>query len=182
MRSEQECWTTFRIGPEEGYGARTAFPGSAFPVDALSALTRQMAPRFITTSELAVAALQAAVEKIGRCVLIGHSQGGGFAARVASAAPGAVLATVLLEPHGLPARAAGPQLLVMGDNIERSEITAQLAPLWAHYRATGPQVDVMDLPSLGQRGNSHAMMADLNSEAVSALIREWIEKTLTTST
>ena len=25
-----------------------------------------------------------------------------------------------------------------------------------------------------QRGNSHVMMADLNSEAVSALIREWI--------
>jgi pimeloyl-ACP methyl ester carboxylesterase len=129
LRSEQECWTTFRIGPEEGYGARTAFPGSAFPVDALPALTRQMAPRFTTTSELAVAALQAAVEKIGRCVLIGHSQGGGFAARVASAVPGTVLATVLLEPHGLPARAAGSQLLVIGDNIERSKITAQLAPV-----------------------------------------------------
>lgn len=178
LRSEQECWTTFRIGPEEGYGVRTAFPGSAFPVDALSALTRQMVPRFVTTSEHGVAALRAAVEKIGPCVLIGHSQGGGFAARVASAVPGTVLATVLLEPHGLPARAAGPQLLVMGDNIGRSEITAQLAPVWADYRAAGPQVDVMDLPSLGQRGNSHVMMADLNSEAVSALIREWIEKTL----
>jgi pimeloyl-ACP methyl ester carboxylesterase len=179
MRSEQECWTTFRIGPEEGYAARTAFPGSAFPVDALCALARQMAPRFITTSEFAVATLRAAVEKIGRCVLIGHSQGGGFAARIAGAVPGTVLATVLLEPHGLPARAAGPQLLVTGDNIERSEITAQLAPVWEQYRATGPRVDVMDLPSFGQRGNSHVMMADLNSEAVSALIREWIDKTLT---
>lgn len=178
LRSEQECWTTFRVGPEEGYGVRTAFSGSAFPVDALSALTRQMVPRFITTGELGIAALQAAVEKIGPCVLIGHSQGGGFAARVASAVPGTVLATVLMEPHCLPARATGPQLLVMGDNIERSEITAQLALVWADYRATGPQVDVMDLPSLGQRGNSHVMMADLNSEAVSALIREWIEKTL----
>jgi pimeloyl-ACP methyl ester carboxylesterase len=182
LRSEQECWTTFRIGPEEGYGARTAFPGSAFPVEALSALTRQMAPRFITTGELAVAALQAAVEKIGRCVLIGHSQGGGIAALVASAIPGMVLAAVLLEPHGLPARPAGPQLLVMGDNIERSEITAQLAPVWEQYRAMGPRVDVMDLPSLGQRGNSHAMMADLNSEAVSALIREWLEKATTENT
>ena len=182
LRSEQECWTTFRIGPEEGYGARTAFPGSAFPVDALPALTRQMAPRFITTSELGVAALQAAVEKIGRCVLVGHSQGGGFAARVAGAVPGTVLATVLLEPHGLPAQAAGPQLLVTGDNIERSAITAGLAPLWARYQAMGPRVDVMDLPSLGQRGNTHAMMADLNSEAVSALIREWIDKTLAEGT
>jgi pimeloyl-ACP methyl ester carboxylesterase len=123
-RSEQECWSTFRIGPGDGYAERTAFPGSAFPIDALPALTRQMAPRWTTTSEFAIGALQAAVEKIGRCVLIGHSQGGGFAARVASAVPATVLATVLLEPHGLPARAAGPQLLVTGDNIERSEITA----------------------------------------------------------
>jgi pimeloyl-ACP methyl ester carboxylesterase len=178
QRGEQECWTTFRIGPEEGYETRAPFPGSAFPVDALPALTRQMAPRFIAAGELGVAALQAAVEKIGPCVLIGHSQGGGFAAEVASAAPGTVLAAVLLEPHGLPATAAGPQLLVTGDNIERSPITAQLALLWADYAATGPQVDLMDLPSLGQHGNSHAMMADLNSEAVAALIREWIEKTL----
>jgi hypothetical protein len=66
---------------------RTAFPGSAFPVDALASLTRQMVPRWTTTGELSIAALRAAVEKIGRCVLIGHSQGGGFAARVASAAP-----------------------------------------------------------------------------------------------
>jgi pimeloyl-ACP methyl ester carboxylesterase len=182
LRSEQECWTTFRIGPEEGYEERRAFAGSAFPVGALPALARQMAPRFTTTSELAVAALRAVVEKIGRCVLIGHSQGGGFAARVASAVPGMVLATVLLEPHGLPAVAAGPQLLVTGDNIERSEITARLAPIWAQYRTTGPRVDVMDLPSLGQHGNCHAMMADLNSEAVSALIREWIDKTLAEST
>lgn len=178
MRSEQECWTTFRIGPEEGYADRAGFPGSAFPVDALPALARQMAPRFTTTGELGVAALRAAVEEIGQCVLVGHSQGGGFAARVASALPGTVLATVLLEPHGLPAQAAGPQLLVNGDNIERSEITAQLAPLWARYAATGPRVDVMDLPSLGVHGNTHAMMADRNSETVSALIREWIEKTL----
>lgn len=179
MRSEQECWTTFRIGPEAGYKERVAFPGSAFPVDALTALARQMAPRFITTAESAVAALRAAVAEIGQCVLVGHSQGGGFAARVASALPDTVLATVLLEPHGLPTRAAGPQLLVNGDNIESSEITARLAPIWARYAATGPQVEVIDLPSRGVRGNTHAMMADLNSQQVSALIRDWIDKTLT---
>jgi pimeloyl-ACP methyl ester carboxylesterase len=179
LRSEQECWTSFRIGPEEGYEERAAFPGSAFPVEALAGLTRQMVPRWTTTGDLGVSALLAAVEKIGRCVLIGHSQGGGFAARVATAAPSLVLATVLLEPHGLPAQAAGPQLLVTGDNIERSEITAQLAPVWAQYGAAGPQVDVMDLPSLGHHGNSHLMMADLNSEAVASRIREWIEKAIT---
>jgi hypothetical protein len=49
------------------------------------------------------------------------------------------------------------------------------------YSATSSQVDVMDLPSLGQHGNSHLMMADLNSEAVASLIREWIEKAITDS-
>ena len=111
-------------------GNSQSWSRSAFPVDALPALTRQMVPRWTTTSGLGVAALRAAVEKIGRCVLIGHSQGGGFAAHVASAAPAWFLATVLLEPHGLPAQATGPQLLVIGDNIERSKITAQLAPVW----------------------------------------------------
>lgn len=72
-------------------------------------------------------------------------------------------------------------MLVVGDNIECSEITAQLAPVWTQYSATSPQVDVMDLPSLGHRGNSHLMMADLNSEAVASLIREWIEKAMTDS-
>jgi hypothetical protein len=97
----------------------------------------------------------------------------------ATSAPSLALATVLLEPHGLPAQAAGPQLLVIGDNVERSEITAQLAPVWAQYSTAGPQVDVMDLPSLGHHGNSHLMMADLNSEAVASRIREWIGKAVT---
>jgi pimeloyl-ACP methyl ester carboxylesterase len=182
LRSEQECWTTFRIGPKEGYRERKPFPGSAFPVDALADLARQMVPRWTTTDELGVSALLAVVEKIGRCVLIGHSQGGGFAARVAAAAPDTVLATVLLEPHGLPGRATGPQLIVLGDNLEHSVVTARLAPVWEDYRTTGPQVDVMDLPSLGQHGNSHLIMADTNSDAVSSLIQEWIEKTLTERT
>jgi pimeloyl-ACP methyl ester carboxylesterase len=148
----------------------------------MAGLARQMVPRWTSTDELGVAALLAVVEKIGRCVLIGHSQGGGFAARVAAAAaPGTVLATVLPEPHGLPGRATGPQLIVLGDNLEYSVVTTQLAPVWEDYRTTGPQVDVMDLPSLGQYGNSH-LMADTNSDVVASLIQEWIEKTLTERT
>jgi pimeloyl-ACP methyl ester carboxylesterase len=182
MRSAEECWTSFRIGPQDGYGERKPFPGSVFPVESLPELARQMVPRWTTTDELGVAALLAAVEKIGRCVLVGHSQGGGFAARVADAAPDTVIATVLLEPHGLPDRATGPQLIVLGDNLEKSVITTQLAPVWTHYRTAGPAVDVMHLPSLGQHGNSHLMMADTNSDTVASLIQEWIEKTLTANT
>jgi pimeloyl-ACP methyl ester carboxylesterase len=186
LRSEQECWTTFRIGPADGYPARKPFPGSQFPLAALTNLARQMVPRWTTTDVLSVAALHAAVEKVGRCVLVGHSQGGGLAAQVADAMPESVVATVLLEPHGLPrtppAKDTGPQLIVSGDNLTCSAVTRQLQPAWAKYCAARRAVDVMGLPSLGQRGNSHLMMADANSDAVSALIHEWIEKTLTEHT
>src|SRR5258708_29898123 len=97
-RAAQECWTIFRIGPAESYAVRNPFPDSAFPVEALPELVRQMVPRWTTTYETEYAALLAAVQRIGPCVLIGHSQGGGFAARIAQAAPDTVLATVLLEP------------------------------------------------------------------------------------
>ena len=176
-RGAEECWTTFRIGPAEDYAARKPFPGSMFPVDALSETVQQMVPRWTTTSELEVAALLAVVRRVGRCVLVGHSQGGGFAARVAQAAPDTVLATVLLEPHGLPETPTGPQLLVLGDNLERSAITKRLIPVWQTYRESGTLVDVLDLPAVGLRGNSHLPMADANSDTVAALLREWIEQT-----
>ena len=73
---------------------------------------------------------------------------------------------------------------VEGEPLRPIEMSreARLAPVWEDYRTTGPQVDVMDLPSLGQHGNSHLIMADTNSDAVSSLIQEWIEKTLTERT
>lgn len=178
LRSAQECWTTFRIGPADGYAQRRTFPHCAFPIDALTELTRQLVPRWTSTDELDVATLLDVVRRIGPCVLIGHSQGGGFAAKAAAAAPESVLATVLLEPHGLPAESIGPQLIVLGDHLERSAVTARLLPVWRAYRESGAGVDVLDLPSRCGPGNSHLMMADTTSHAVSGLIREWIDKTL----
>ncbi|HEY4023571.1 MAG TPA: hypothetical protein VGM75_33155, partial [Pseudonocardiaceae bacterium] len=175
-RGAEECWTTFRIGPADGYPDRQPFPGSMFPVEALPELVQQMVPRWSTTIELEVAALLAVVRRIGPCVLVGHSQGGGFAARVAQAAQDIVLATVLLEPHGLPEMPTGPQLLVLGDNLERSAITNRLMPVWQSYRESGSHVDVLDLPAIGLLGNTHLPMADTNSDAVAALIREWIDR------
>jgi hypothetical protein len=67
-------------------------------------------------------------------------------------------------------------LIVLGDNLERSAITKRLIPVWQTYRESGTLVDVLDLPAVGLRGNSHLLMADTNSDTVAALIREWIEK------
>jgi hypothetical protein len=41
-------------------------------------------------------------------------------------------------------------------------------------RAAGGVVDVVDLPAAGIRGNSHMIMMDRNSDAVAALVQDWL--------
>ena len=53
MRGEREAWEVFRLGLPENYAARTPFPGSQFPVDALAAMARQSVPRWPGNAALA---------------------------------------------------------------------------------------------------------------------------------
>lgn len=73
LRTEQEAWEVFRIGPPDGYESRRPYEGCLFPVEHLAELSRQQVPRWTTTTSLSVSAISALVRKIGRCVLIGHS-------------------------------------------------------------------------------------------------------------
>jgi len=80
-------------------------------------------------------------------------------------------------------RLKGPVLLVYGDN-------AKDHPRWSKIRAGGVEytkalkdaggsVDVIDLPDVGIKGNSHMMMMDKNSDRVADLIQKWLtEKAL----
>jgi pimeloyl-ACP methyl ester carboxylesterase len=183
LRSEEESWAVFRIGPAEGYRDREPYPGSLFPVASLEELTRQQVPRWTTTTDASVAALGALVRRLGRCVLIGHSQGGGMAARVAQQERDAVAGVVLLEPHGLPAPEPGSrslrQLLVSGDYLLETNLYRELESRWQEYRqnavVAGHTVDRLDLPQHGITGNSHMLMMDANSELIAGLVQQWIE-------
>jgi pimeloyl-ACP methyl ester carboxylesterase len=182
LRNEEESWNVFRIGPVADYARRQPFPGSQFPVAALEESTKQSVPRWITNNNRAVAALNAAVEKIGRCVLVAHSHGGGISAHVAMSNPNLVAGAVLLEPHGLPSIEHGatqsPQAIVVGDNIDKSDLYKSLVSVWTNYvdaaAQHGSQAEIIALPSLGLVGNSHNMMMDLNSDAVAELVQGWI--------
>jgi pimeloyl-ACP methyl ester carboxylesterase len=183
LRSEEESWAVFRIGPAERYAARETFPGSLFPVAALPELTRQQVPRWTTTTDASVAALTELARRLGRCVLVGHSQGGGIAARAAREAAGAVVGLVLLEPHGLPepdgTAEPVPQLLVSGDYLLETNLYRELESRWLEYRqntvVAGATVDRLDLPREGLGGNSHMLMMDLNSDVVARLVQQWID-------
>jgi pimeloyl-ACP methyl ester carboxylesterase len=127
VRSEAEAWRLYRIGDEAGYAGRQPFAGQQFPVAHLEHLARCAVPRWPGRAPLQLQALDALVQRLGECVLVGHSQGGGFVLEVAAARPGQVRAVVALEPHGgQPQCSAGappPLLAVLGDFIDR-------APVW----------------------------------------------------
>ena len=44
----------------------------------------------------------------------------------------------------------------------------------AFLKAAGGHIDIVDLPDVGMKGNSHMIMMDRNSDAVAALIQKWL--------
>jgi pimeloyl-ACP methyl ester carboxylesterase len=192
FRSTREAWELFRVGPREGYAAdparRRAFPGQRFPIAALDAFAMQLVPRWNGTEAMALAAYLAALERIGPVVLVAHSQGGAFAFKAAIARPELVRALVLLEPGGAPPLAetdfarlsAIPTLVLWGDFIDA-------VPFWAEARRivdaarcriveAGGDVEWLDLPAAGTRGNSHLLMMDDNAGEIAALVLDWMAR------
>ena len=180
-------WDRFRFGPgPESYAAHATYPGMQFPVDGYDNFLRQNVPRWTGTDAPAIAAYTALVDRVCPCVILVHSQAGQFGYRVAQARPEKVKALIAVEPSGIgdaqqPARLAGiPVLVLYGDFIEPDA-------RWATIRRSnlafadavnreGGKVEVVDLPKVGIRGNSHMIMMDRNSGAVAEYIQAWLER------
>lgn len=189
MRSMQEGWDMFRVGPLAGYSSdasqRRAHAGQRFPVECFDQFACQWVPRWTGHENRIMQAYEALLARIGPCVLIGHSQGGGFALRAAALWPQWVKAVVALEPSGAPVDVPlsgplPPHLVLWGDHIEQH-------PAWVAYRRTveghatrlraaGAAVEVVDLAARGLPGHSHFPMLDHGSDAVCALVIDWITR------
>lgn len=187
-RSRQEAWSLFRIGAPEQYAddprARVPYAGQQFPVGAFDAFASQFVPRWLGRADMEQHAYEALVRKVGPCIVIGHSQGGGYALRVAQACPAQVRAVVALEPTGMPETADyayAPHLAIWGDHLAQS-------PVWTGYRndaqvfwarlARHAPASQIDLPEQGIRGNSHFMMLDRNSRDIARLVGEWLQRSI----
>jgi pimeloyl-ACP methyl ester carboxylesterase len=188
----------FRIGAGEGSwdpdpAKQKLMPDVQFPVEAYANYMKQIVPRWLTTDDAVIASYIALVDKVCPCVLLLHSQGGSFGLKVAEARPDKIKAIVAVESAsaGTLEKAAAlkniPILMVFGDNVDRH-------PRWVAYRkldldyasavrAAGGKVDVINLPDLGIKGNSHMMMMDKNNGAVGDVIGRWlVDQGLTTET
>ncbi|MFY2055683.1 alpha/beta fold hydrolase [Achromobacter xylosoxidans] len=185
FRSKEEAWHLFRIGPADGYAPRgqprRAHPGQQFPADAFDTFAKQFMPRWLAHDAMALDAYRELLDLAGPCIVIGHSQGGGYATQLARECPGPIRAVVAVEPTGTPERVDGPlppQLLVWGDHFDHHDTwqryRAQTDAYWNALRRAGRRADVLDLPAAGIAGNSHFCMLDRNSDRIAELIVDWL--------
>ncbi len=189
--TKENPFDRFRIGAGPGaYNKDPAkmkvLPGSQFPLEGYDNFTKQNVPRWTTTDDAIIAAYTALVDKVCPCVVLVHSQAGQFGQKVAQARPDKVRALILVEPAGLGdpnkiAQLAGtPILTVYGDFIEQDSrwpaIRASQIKMLEQVRAAGGRYEVVNLPQIGIKGNSHMMMMDRNNQQVADVIQGWLEK------
>lgn len=189
--TKENPFERFRIGDGPGsYNKDPAkmrlLPGSQFPKEGYDNFTKQGVPRWTTTDDAIIAAYTALVDKVCPCVVLVHSQSGQFGFKVAQARPDKVKALVLVEPAGVGDRKQVeklknvPMLAIYGDYIEGDarwpKIRANGVNFLADAGKHGAKYEVIDLPKVGIKGNSHMIMMDRNSDQVAGLIQDWLAK------
>ena len=189
--TKENPFERFRIGQGAGSYNKDVSkmkpkPGSLFPLEGYDNFTKQNVPRWTSTDAPTIAAYTELVDKVCPCVLLVHSQSGLFGVRVAQARPDKVKALVLVEPAALGDPLDAPKmkdvavLAVYGDYIEEDPrwptIRANGGAFYAALRKAGGSAEVIDLPKIGIKGNSHMIMMDKNSDQVASLIQEWLSK------
>jgi pimeloyl-ACP methyl ester carboxylesterase len=182
VRSAQEAWSLFRFGSREDFQDRRPFPGQRFPTGDLDTFIMGHSPRWLTTTDAAVATFEAVLQRVGPCCVVTHSQGGEVAFRAAARHPALVPCLAALEPSGFPdepsAFVGRSVLLITGDYMDA-------APLWMSLRGkteesiaalkeAGASATLWSLPRLGISGNSHMFMMDNNNAEIAELLSGWI--------
>jgi len=191
--THQLGWTVFRFGPKYG----EAFADQQFPMQAIDELYKQMIPDLNallpananpTWTQLAALAV-----KLHGAVLMGHSESGFFPEQAALVDPQGIRGMISIEQPcvtDLPAAkiatlARIPTLMMFGDHL--NDVPSGGPVNWQQaydgckvfveqLKAAGGDAQMMHLPALGIRGNSHMFMQDRNSDRLADLVIAWIDR------
>jgi|SRR5690625_1565748 len=166
LRSLEEAWTLFRFGDKADFATRTPYPGQQFPISHLDEFAKSFSPRWTSTTPQQVLALGETLKKLGKCILIAHSQGGEIASLAVEKNPEAVEQLVLIEPSGF----GGGQIptspkytIVYGDYLDCAPVWRHLSDKWRqfihHIKVAGGSVEALDLSQI-MGGASHMPMMD----------------------
>lgn len=186
-------WSNFRFGPRVG----ETFPESKYPVEAIGELAKQAIPDLTplvpvpNPTHRALAELAAGLEG---AVLIGHSQSGSFPMDAALINSKGTRALVAIEPGTcrsttytdaqIAQLAKVPTLVVYADNLPAD--TGFTKATWQdrfndcsayvdRIKAAKGHAEMLHIPALGIRGNSHMVMQDRNNLQIADLILKWID-------
>jgi hypothetical protein len=189
--SHQLTWTVFRFGPSYG----TAFPDGQFPIEAIDELYKQMIPdlnALLPAQNPTWANMAALANQLNGAVLMGHSESGFFPEQAALIDPAGIRGMISIEqpcPENLTdeqiaALVKIPTLMVFGDHLDDVQsglVNWQTAhdscqALVVKMTAAGGDAEMMHLPKLGIKGNSHMLMQDKNSNEIADLVIEWIDE------
>jgi pimeloyl-ACP methyl ester carboxylesterase len=180
-------WERFRLGPLGSWNAdkakRTTYPAVQFPLDAYEQFMKQGVPRWTTTDDAIVAAYIELVAKVCPCVVLVHSQAGSFGFKVAEARPDKVKALIAVEPSATGARdkvtaLKMPIVVIYGDNAREhprwGKIRQNVHDYAGLIKQAGGNIETIDLPDIGIKGNTHMMMMDKNSDQIADVMQKWL--------
>jgi hypothetical protein len=191
VATHQFAWSVFRFGPKFG----AAFPDEQFPVEAVDELYKQMIPDLnstLPTPNPTWTNMAALAVKLHGAVLMGHSESGFFPEDAAMIDPTGVKGIISIEmpctttltPQQLSILAKIPHLIMFGDHlgdfkggILNWQTALETCQKFAkQVTDAGGDAEVMHLPELGIKGNSHMLMQDKNNLQLADLILAWIDK------
>src|SRR5476651_1645193 len=182
----EAAWAIFRFGPEYP----KVYPGMQFPLEAVDEFWKQMVLDWaatLPTPNPTVPALSALAIKLKGTVLISHSQSGIYPFQTAALSNDGIAGIISLEPGGCPAPDGDlkpylkiPTVVVFADYVDLSPRWAPRLKLCREFaqavQKAGGKTELMLLPEMGIKGNSHMLMQDRNSLDIAALLVGWINK------
>ena len=189
--THQVAWSVFRFGPT----FNTPFPDGQFPIEAIDELYKQMIPDLNATLPMPNPTwtnMAALAVKLRGAVLMGHSESGFFPEQAALIDPSGIKGLISIEmqcpalaPAQISTLAKIPTLVMFGDHL--GDVPGGGPANWAaslegcnafvaQVNKAGGDAQMMHLPALGIKGNSHMLMQDRNSDRLADLVLAWLDK------
>ena len=188
--THQSAWTIFRFGPTFG----ETFADQQFPMEAVEELYKQMIPDLnglLPAPNPTWTNLAALARQLGGAVLMGHSESGFFPEEAALIDAAGVRGIISIEQpcrtdysrEQLGTLARIPLLVMFGDHLDG--VRGGFASWQTYYEGcqtfvkqvneAGGKAEMMYLPAMGIKGNSHMLMQDRNNLQLADLLLKWID-------
>ena len=165
------------------------FPDGQFPIEAVEELYKQMIPdlnALLPTPNPTWTNMAALAVRLKGAVLMGHSESGFFPEQAALIDPCGIRGMISIE-HAVPAistpaqvatLAKIPTLIMFGDHLgdvqggpaNWAASLESCEALSRRMKAAGGDAEMMHLPKMGIKGNSHMLMQDRNSLQLADLV------------